>query len=114
MKTIGRDRIFIDYFQSACAAHRGLTNHFGVRVWEGRCSAIVKIADGQPFTYGREYLIPLDLEILPSHVRIIVDSHLLNYPGSDLEDVLTGRKPLQEALDSPAKAEVKRMAAGRG
>jgi len=33
---------------------------------------------------------------------------LLNYPGSDLLDVIAGRKSFQAALNSPAKMEVER------
>ena len=39
--------------------------------------------------------------MLPSHVRIVVDNHMLNDPASDLIDVLTGKKSFQEALNSP-------------
>jgi len=48
---------------------------------------------------------------LPNYVRMVVDDHMLNYPGSDLMDVLTGKKPFQDALDSPPKIEVKRAKA---
>jgi hypothetical protein len=40
---------------------------------------------------------------VPSHVRMIVDNHLMNHPSSDLMDVLTGKKSFQEAMDSPVE-----------
>jgi len=33
---------------------------------------------------------------------MIVDDHLLNYPSSDLVDVLAGKKSFQEALQFPS------------
>ena len=44
--------------------------------------------------------------------RMIVDDHVLNYPGSDLLDVLEGKKSFLEAIGGPAKIAVKRARAG--
>jgi len=39
----------------------------------------------------------------PGHAEgTIVDDHVLNYPSSDLMDVLTGKKSFQEALQFPS------------
>jgi hypothetical protein len=46
--------------------------------------------DGQATASGKEFRIPIQLERLPSHVRMIIDDHVLNYQASDLIDVLTG------------------------
>jgi len=40
---------------------------------------------------GKEFPVPVELETLPTFVRMIVDDHLLNYPASDLIDVMTVR-----------------------
>jgi len=45
---------------------------------------------------------------------MIVDDHVLNYPASDLIDVLIGKKSFQHALESTPKSEPKRMTADRG
>src|SRR5438128_11658995 len=113
MKVIDPNRAYIDYIQSGCASSRGLTNRFGIRVREGLCLAVIKIGDGQANGCGQEFQIPVQLESLPSYVRMIVDDYLLNDPGSDLMDVLAGKKSFYEALDSPTKLEPKRMMASR-
>src|SRR5258708_34359204 len=96
MKAIGSD--YIDYWQSACAAQMGLTNSFGIRVQEGHCSAVHSIDGGQAKTFGALYPIPVQLEILPNYLRMIIDGHLLNCPNSDLMDILNGQKSFQDAL----------------
>ena len=103
MKTIGLDRTYIDYFN--------MVHRFGIRVLEDRCLVVIQIEDGELF--GPVHQIPVQLETVPSPVRIIVDDHLMNYPTSDLMDVLTGKKSFQEALDSPAGIEEKRITANR-
>ena len=103
MKT-GLDETYIDYFN---VVHR-----FGIRVLEDRCLVVIQIGDGQPI-FGQAHQIPVQLETVPSPVRMIVDDHLMNYPSSDLMDVLTGKKSFQEALDSPAGIEGKRITANR-
>ena len=45
-----------------------------------------------PNTYGIGYPIPVAIEGLPAYVAMIVNDHLLNYPSSDLMDVLTGKE----------------------
>jgi hypothetical protein len=57
-----------------------------------RCSEL--LFDPMGLTQG----LRKGVELLPSHARMIVDDHLLNYPSSDLREVLTGRKPFQEVL----------------
>ena len=99
MKT-GLDETYIDYFN---VVHR-----FGIRVLEDRCLVVIQIGDGQP-TFGPTQPIPVRLETVPSPVRMIVDYHLMNYPTSDLMDVLTGKKSFQEALESPNKIGVKQI-----
>jgi hypothetical protein len=101
MRVISADRSFIDYFQNVSSIHRGLKNLFGIRVLEGQCEAAVKTGDGQPCTLGKTYPVPLKVESLPAYLQVMIDDYILHYPGSELTDVLTGRKSFQEALDSP-------------
>ncbi len=90
MKATGLDGTYIDYFNAV--------HGFGIRVLEDRCLVVIQIEDGELF--GPVHQIPVQFETVPSHVRSIVDDHVLNYPASDLLDVLTGKKSFQEALDS--------------
>ena len=92
MKVIGPDKSHIDYFQSSPTSEEGVSNYFGIRLWEGFCLVVVKNRDGEVYPSGNEFHIPVQLEILPSHVRMIVDDHMLNYPASDLIDVMIGKK----------------------
>jgi hypothetical protein len=109
VKNIGADHV--DYFQGDQASRLGLTEgSFGIRVEEGRYLAVVKIRDGQPFTFGKFYPLPVRIDSLPKHFRRIVDDHLLNCPSSDLAEVLDGRKSFRDALKSPT-IEPKRMTA---
>jgi len=103
MKDIGPD--YIDYWQSVCEAQRGLTASFGIRVQDGFCSAVIAIDGGQSMAFGRLYQIPVQLEILPLYLRMIIDDHL-NSPDSDLMDVLNGKKSFRDALAAPTKMEV--------
>ena len=100
VKTTGLDGTYIDYFN--------IVHHFGIRVLEDRCLVVIQIGDGQPI-FGQPHQIPVQFETVPSHVRMIVDNHLMNYPTSDLMDVLTGKKSFQEALESPNKIGVKQI-----
>src|SRR5437660_1559844 len=77
------DKSYIDYFQGVCASLER-SNLFGIRVRPGFCFAVVKNGDGQPVSFGKKYPIPVRLETLPSHLRMVVDNHVLNYPASDL------------------------------
>ena len=104
MKDFGLD--YIDYWQSVCQAQWGLTTLFGIRVQDSFCSAVNTIDGVQSMAFGRLYQIPVQLEILPTYLRMIIDNHLLNCPNSDLMDVLTGRKSFQDALVAPTKMEV--------
>src|SRR5260370_3370185 len=103
MRVIGPDRTYIDYFQGAWCSQEGLSNRFGVRVRKGLFLAVVKIDDERANVCGKEFRIPVQLEGLPTHVRIIIHDHVLNYPASDLIDVVTGKTSFQQALDSPPK-----------
>ena len=105
MRVISADRTFIDYFQNVSSIHRGLTNLFGIRVFEGRCVAVVKTGDGQPCTLGRTYPFPVKVQSLPGYLQVMLDDYVLHYPGSKLTDVLVGRKSFQETLDSPPEIE---------
>ena len=98
MKVTDPDKTYIDYFQGAWCLQEGLANRFGVRVREGLFLAVVKIGDGQVTACGKAFRIPLQLEELPTHVRIIISDHVLNYPASDLMDVVTGKISFQQAL----------------
>jgi hypothetical protein len=109
VKIIASDGTHIDYFQRPCAVQRGLNSRFGIRVGEGACACVVEISDGQPFTFGTHYPLPVKLDRLPNSVRIIITDHIMNSPDSDLMDVLTGKSSFQEALASPVKRELKRM-----
>jgi hypothetical protein len=104
VKTIGLDGTYIDYFNTV--------HGFGIRVLEDRCFVVIEIGDGQP-VFGHAHQIPVQLETVPSHVRSIIDDHVLNYPASDLIDVLIGKKPFQQALESAPKREPKRMTANQ-
>jgi hypothetical protein len=94
VKTTGSDRTFIDYIN---VVHR-----FGIRVIEDRCSVVIHVGDGQSI-FGKTCHIPLQLDTAPSLVRMIVDNDLMNYPNSDLTNVLTGKKSFQQALDSSSR-----------
>ncbi len=102
MKTIGLDGTYIDYFNTV--------HGFGIRVLEDRCFVVIQIEGGQP-VFGHPHQIPLQLEIVPSHVRMVIDNHVLNYPASDLIDVMIGKKSFQQALESQTKREPKWMTA---
>jgi hypothetical protein len=103
--TVGPDRTYIDYFQGVSCSTDGLLNSFGIRVRDGSCLAVVKNGDGQAAACGKEFRIPVQLEMLPRYLGMIVDDHVLNYPASDLIDVLIGRKSFQQALESSSKRE---------
>ena len=105
MRAISQDKTFIDYFQNVSSIHRGVINLFGIRVLEGRCVAVVKTGDGQPCTLGRTYPLPVKVESLPSYLQVMLDDYVLHYPGSELTDVLVGRKSFQGALDSAPEIE---------
>src|SRR3981081_3638559 len=109
VKTIGPDRSYIDYYQAIVSIR--LQNRFGIRVQQDHCCAVVKIGDAQPFTFGEFYPLPVKMYALPSPLHSTVENHLLNYPGSDLLEVLAGKKSFQEAVNSSTESEPKRMAA---
>jgi hypothetical protein len=105
MRKINPDASFIDYFQHVSSIQQGLTNRFGIRVEESHCMAVVKIGDGQPFVFGKEYPLPARRETLPGHLQIMIDDYVLHYPGSELPEVLAGRISFQKALDSQPERE---------
>jgi hypothetical protein len=105
MRVISADRTFIDYFQNVSSIHRGLKNLFGIRVLEGRCEAVVKTGDSLPYTLGKSYPLPVRVENLPAYLHVMIDDYVLHYPGSELADVLAGKKSFQEALDAPPEVE---------
>jgi hypothetical protein len=103
VRIIGSDNSFIDYYQVVVATRRGLQNRFGIRIKQGQCCAVVQIGDGPPLMFGKHYPLPVTINTLASPLRSTVENHLLNYVGSDLLDVLAGKKSFQEALNSPMK-----------
>jgi hypothetical protein len=110
VKNIGTDHV--DYFQGDHASRLGLTEGcFGIRVVEGRYVAVIKIGDGQPFNFGNFYPLPVRIDSLPNYFRRIVDDHQLHCPGSDLAQVLDGRKSFREAMNSLPTIESKFMTA---
>ena len=72
-----------------------------VEVSNTRGSGFLARESEPPNTYGIGYPIPVAIEGLPAYVAMIVNDHLLNYPSSDLMDVLTGKESFQEALQFP-------------
>ena len=90
MRKIGPD--FIDYWQGSCDSAKSLRSRFGLRLRDGHIWVLVKFGDEPPNTHGIGYPIPVAIESLPAYVAMIVNDHLLNYPSSDLMDVLTGKE----------------------
>jgi len=97
----------IDYWQSPCLPGNIFRHRFGLRVQEGRCVALTKLSEGPARTYGDTYPLPLNLEILPITLRMMMEDHVRNCPTSDLIEVLVGQKSFQEALKSPIRIEPK-------
>jgi len=106
VKRINPDGRYIDYFQSISSSSQALSNRFGVRICDGRCFALLMVGDQEPTTFGNSHQIPVQPEALPSHLRIVVDDHFLNYPDSDLIDVLAGRKSFHDALNRQQELQV--------
>jgi len=113
MKVTDPDKTYIDYFQGPWCLQEGLANRFGVRVREGLFLAVVKIGDGRVNACGKEFRIPLQLKELPTHLRIIIYDHVLNYPASDLMDVVTGKISFQQALSLRAEKVIRSERRGR-
>jgi|SRR5882672_936690 hypothetical protein len=103
MKEVGSDGTYIDYWQSVGTVQRGLKNQFGVRVREDHCLVVVKIGEEEPTTFGKIHEMPVNLELLPIHIRMIIADHIIHYPQSDLTDVLTSKKSFEDALCSPIR-----------
>jgi hypothetical protein len=105
VRTVGPDKSFIDYYQAVCATRKGLQNCFGMRIANGHCCAVVKIGNVQSFPYGPRYPLPVKIYDLPNPLHNTVENHLLNFPASDLLEVLQGRKSFQEAVNAPPEIE---------
>ena len=56
---------------------------FGVRLGKGRFWALVQVGEAKPMIFGEAHSIPVDLWMVPSYLRMIVDDHQLNNPSSD-------------------------------
>ena len=100
MKTIGSDNTYIDYWQDVANTPL-LKTRCGIRVREGRFSAIIKVGDEQPKVVSEIYPIPIKLPIwpgtLPTFISTIINHHVL-HPNSDLIEVLKGEESFREAL----------------
>jgi hypothetical protein len=110
VRTISPEKTHIEYFQSISDAHGVLSTVFGIRVKADSCLAVVKTVGGLSNCSGKEFGIPLRPETLPSHLRILVENHMLNFPASDLINVLTGKTSFQQALEAPLRIEPQRAA----
>jgi len=95
MKTIGSDNTYIDYWQDVATPL--LKTQFGIRVREGRFSAIIKVGAGQPRVVSESYPIPIKPGTLPTLISTIINHHVL-HPNSDLIEVLKGEESFHEAL----------------
>jgi hypothetical protein len=98
MKTTSPDRSYIDYWQDYGT---GLKSHFGIRVWEGRCSAMTNVGADQPQLFGGPCVLPMDLSTREGQHSLnnVIGEHRTRHPDSDLVAVLTGTKSFHEALD---------------
>src|SRR6266478_5238893 len=65
MKTIGSDNTYIDYWQDDVATPL-LKTQYGIRVREGRFSAIIKVGAEQPKVVSEIYPIPMKPGTLPT------------------------------------------------
>ena len=95
MKTIGSDNTYIDYWQDVATPL--LKTQFGIRVREGRFSAIIKVGAEQPKVVSEIYPIPIKPGTLPTLISTIINHHVL-HPNSDLIEVLKGEESFHEAL----------------
>jgi len=109
MKAIGSDHI--DYWQAAeKTRRRGTKTRFGIRVAKNRCWPLVEVDGQSPTAFGSVQEIPVEIESLPTYVRLMVDE-AEGDPTFDLLEVLTGRKSFGDALRLAANPELKRMRA---
>src|SRR5438067_2320050 len=111
MKFVGPE--YTDYWLPLYVTQRTLKNRFGIRLANGHCWALVKVSNQEPQTFGEPYVYPLEISSLPIWLRMIVADHQLNFPSSDLLDILTGTS-LDKPLDSANDTELKRMTASAG
>src|SRR6266700_272381 len=111
MKVVGPDKTYIDYFQGAWSSQEWGSNRFGIRVRERLHLVVLKVVDGRANVCSEEFRIPVHIETLPVYIRMIVYNHLLNYPASDLIDVVSGIISFQQAIDYPQKIEPHRATA---
>jgi hypothetical protein len=98
MKTTGPDRTYIDYWQDYGI---GMKSHFGIRVWEDRCSAITNVGASHPRLLGSPCVLPVDLSSTEGRHSLnnVIFEHTTRHPESDLVPVLTGEKSFREALE---------------
>ena len=92
---IGSDNTYIDYWQDVATPL--LKTPFGIRVREGRFSAIIKAGHEQPNVVSESYPIPIKSGTLPTLISTIINHHVL-HPNSDLIEVLKGEESFNEAL----------------
>ena len=111
VKIIGPDKSYMDYYHGVIASRIGFQNCFGIRVTQTHCCAVIKIGDAQPFTYGNRYRLPVKIDTLSIPMRNTLDDHLMNYPSSDLFELLAGKKSFQEAVNFSSEIEPKRITA---
>ena len=95
MKTIGSDNTYIDYWQDVATPL--LKTQYGIRVREGRFSAIIKVGAEQPKVVSEIYPIPMKPGTLPTFISTIIKHNVL-HSNSDLNEVLKGEESFHEAL----------------
>ena len=96
MKTIGSDNTYIDYWLDDVATPL-LKTQYGIRVREGRFSAIIKVGAEQPKVVSEIYPIPMKPGTLPTFISTIINHNVL-HSNSDLNEVLKGEESFHEAL----------------
>ena len=109
MKAVGSDHI--DYWQvEEDTQRRGVKTRFGLRVAKSRCWPLFQVEGQSPTAFGSAQEIPVEIESMPTYVRLMVEEGSID-PTFDLLEVLTGRKTFVEALKLSAEPELKRMRA---
>jgi hypothetical protein len=98
MKTTGSDRTYLDYWQDYGT---GMKSHFGIRVWEDRCSAMTNVGADHPVLFGGSLALPMDLSATEGQhsLNSVIAEHLARHPDSDLVAVLTRTKSFKAALE---------------
>jgi len=93
MKTIGSDNTYIDYWPDDVATPL-LKTQYGIRVREGRFSAIIKVGGEQPKVVSEIYPIPMK----PGTFISTIIHHNVLHSNSDLNEVLKWEESFHEAL----------------